>query len=298
MSTEATTTAPAVVDIPAISCPAVLLPTKADLTQMGKDLACMPGKLRAMIETQAVQLGAEAVEQLEKSQYSLNSLHQGWHYARFEPRIVQTNGAASTIIKGLALFAVLYALKDYVLGIPIACLAAIVLKLGFDILDYRILPVIQRVPIKDFIVFTITLFLTVYTDLVIAVIIGVIFALLLFFKQSITIFNFKYQHKVSPISETNFEVDNQDHQSHVSVLQPQGPLFIGSVESLINIYAKAPKHEMLIIDMSSVDMIDLSGVYALEDLIKNVKLRNIKVRLSNINPDVENVLNNMNCTLN
>ena len=66
MSTEATTTAPAVVDIPAISCPAVLLPTKADLTQMGKDLACMPGKLRAMIETQAVQLGAEAVEQLEK----------------------------------------------------------------------------------------------------------------------------------------------------------------------------------------------------------------------------------------
>ena len=204
----------------------------------------------------------------------------------------------STIIKGLALFAVLYALKDYVLGIPIACLAAIVLKLGFDILDYRILPVIQRVPIKDFIVFTITLFLTVYTDLVIAVIIGVIFALLLFFKQSITIFNFKYQHKVSPISETDFEVDNQDHQSHVSVLQPQGPLFFGSVESLLNIYAKAPEHEMLIIDMSSVDMIDLSGVYALEDLIKNVKLRNIKVRLSNINPDVENVLNNMNCTLN
>ena len=204
----------------------------------------------------------------------------------------------STIIKGLALFAVLYALKDYVLGIPIACLAAIVLKLGFDILDYRILPVIQRVPIKDFIVFTITLFLTVYTDLVIAVIIGVIFALLLFFKQSITIFNFKYQHKVSPISETDFEVDNQDHQSHVSVLQPQGPLFFGSVESLLNIYAKAPEHEMLIIDMSSVDMIDLSGVYALEDLIKNVKSRNIKVRLSNINPDVENVLNNMNCTLN
>ena len=42
-----------------------------------------------------------AVEQAEKSKYSLNSIHQGWDYARFEPRIIQNNGEASTIIKGL-----------------------------------------------------------------------------------------------------------------------------------------------------------------------------------------------------
>tara|TARA_Y100001968_G_scaffold224025_1_gene206658 strand:+ start:180 stop:1421 length:1242 start_codon:yes stop_codon:yes gene_type:complete len=42
-----------------------------------------------------------AVEQSEKSKYSLHSLYQGWDYARFEPRIIQRQGEASTTIKGL-----------------------------------------------------------------------------------------------------------------------------------------------------------------------------------------------------
>ncbi len=42
-----------------------------------------------------------AVEQSEKSKYSLHSIHHGWHYSRFEPRIIQNKGEASTSIKGL-----------------------------------------------------------------------------------------------------------------------------------------------------------------------------------------------------
>ncbi len=42
-----------------------------------------------------------AVEQSEKSKYSLHSIHHGWDYARYEPRIIQREGEASTIIKGL-----------------------------------------------------------------------------------------------------------------------------------------------------------------------------------------------------
>ena len=42
-----------------------------------------------------------AVEQSEKSKYSLHSIHHGWDFARFEPRIIQSEGNASTIIKGL-----------------------------------------------------------------------------------------------------------------------------------------------------------------------------------------------------
>jgi len=42
-----------------------------------------------------------AVEQSKKSSYSLHSIHHGWDYARYEPRIIQSEGEASTIIKGL-----------------------------------------------------------------------------------------------------------------------------------------------------------------------------------------------------
>jgi len=52
-------------------------------------------------DTQASSLSTIAVEQSPQSKYSLNSLHQGWHYARFEPRIIQMQGDASTTIKSL-----------------------------------------------------------------------------------------------------------------------------------------------------------------------------------------------------
>ncbi len=42
-----------------------------------------------------------AVQQSANSKYSLNSIHHGWDYARFEPRIIQKEGDASTNIKGL-----------------------------------------------------------------------------------------------------------------------------------------------------------------------------------------------------
>ena len=51
---------------------------------------------------------------------------------------------------------------------------------------------------------------------------------------------------------------------------------------------------MLIIDMSHVTMIDLSGVYALEDLIKNTEAKNIKVFVSNATHHINKVLVKLN----
>ena len=59
-------------------------------------------------------------------------------------------------------------------------------------------------------------------------------------------------------------------------------------------YATIYKHEILIVDMSEVTMIDLSGVYALEDMIKGAKAKNIKVFVSNANHHIENVLEKLN----
>ncbi len=50
---------------------------------------------------EASSLSTLAIEQGPQSKYYLNSLQQGWHYARFEPRIIQMQGEASTTIKSL-----------------------------------------------------------------------------------------------------------------------------------------------------------------------------------------------------
>ena len=51
---------------------------------------------------------------------------------------------------------------------------------------------------------------------------------------------------------------------------------------------------MLIVDMSDINMIDLSGVYAMEDFVRNVKSKNINVFISNINSNIKDVMENMN----
>ena len=43
----------------------------------------------------------QAIEQKSLSNYSLTALHQGWHFGRFEPKIIQVNGNAKTKLKAL-----------------------------------------------------------------------------------------------------------------------------------------------------------------------------------------------------
>ncbi len=199
----------------------------------------------------------------------------------------------ASIVHGLTLLAILLGLGFLVAAIPTACLAAILFKVGIDILDYRILPVLRKLPISDLLVFVIVLFITVYADLMIAVAIGVVFALLKSFKEVILTFKSTYQHKTMHLSKSDFAMKVKD-ELPVSVLQPEGPLFFGSTETLRKIYIKAPKHEMLIVDMGYVTMIDLSGAYTLEDLINNAKANDIKVFVSNASSDIKKVLEKVN----
>ena len=203
----------------------------------------------------------------------------------------------STIVKGLTLFAVLSGLSYLVAAIPIACLAAILFKLGFDILDYRILPVLKKIPLLDLFIFLIVLFITVYKNLMFAVFVGFVFAVLLSLKKIKLVLRKKYNHKIIPFLESDFYSDKYDkiklENLPIIILQPKGPLFFGSIESLINSYSSSIKHEIVIIDMVDVNEIDLSGAYALEDLIKAANSQNIKVFVSNIQPTVRTILSRL-----
>ena len=80
----------------------------------------------------------------------------------------------SSIVYGLTLFAILFGFKFLVESIPLACIAAILFKIGFDIMDYRILPILNRLSLSDILIFTLVLFITVFGNLIVAVGVGVI----------------------------------------------------------------------------------------------------------------------------
>ena len=71
------------------------------------------------------------------------------------------------------------------------------------------------------------------------------------------------------------------------VLKPHGSIFFGSVESMLDTYSRAYKHQTLIIDMGEVTMVDLTGIYAFEDLIASLQKKNIDVFMTNIDSKIE-----------
>ena len=204
----------------------------------------------------------------------------------------------ATIIKGLTMLAILSGLGFLVAAIPNACLAAILFKLGFDILDYRILPIIKKLPKIDILIFTIVFFITIYKDLMIAVAIGIFIASILSIKNISLILKSTYTHKNIKFSKSIFapsEISLEKlNRLPIQVLQPQGPLFFGSIESLLKIYSTNSKHKLLILDLSFTTMIDLSGTYALEDLINLLKTKKIKVFTFCPNSKIQDVLKRLN----
>ena len=82
----------------------------------------------------------------------------------------------SGVLRAAILLALVLGLGKYVEAIPHAALAGILIKVGWDIIDWRFLSRVHRVQKAHLIVLLITLGLTVFLDLVTAVAIGLIAA--------------------------------------------------------------------------------------------------------------------------
>ena len=203
----------------------------------------------------------------------------------------------ASIVHGATLLAILLGLGSLVAIIPTACLAAILFKVGIEIMDYRILPVLRKLPTTDLSIFTIVFLVTVFEDLMIAIAIGTVFALISSRDEIKSIFKSNSSKMISNLTETKYTLKSHDinlEELPVKILKPDGPLFFGSVEPMIESYARTDKHDILIVDLSAVSMIDVTGIYALEDLIKNSLKKNTEVFISEVDSKVEEILQELN----
>ena len=82
----------------------------------------------------------------------------------------------SGVLRAAILLGLVLGLGRYVESIPHAVLAGILVKVGWDIIDWRFITRIHRVQREHLLVMSITLLLTVFLDLVTAVAIGLIAA--------------------------------------------------------------------------------------------------------------------------
>ena len=203
-----------------------------------------------------------------------------------------SSSSLSSIVYGLTLLAILLGLKFVVAVIPLACIAAILLKVGFDILDYRILPILRKLPASDFLTFIIVLFITVFYDLILAVGVGVIIATIQSLDSIKRYIKSTHKHKFILIEDWTKNLNLKKNTS-INIFKLEGPIFFGSMKSLVKSYVKSEKKDILIIDINDITRVDLSGAYALEDLIKGAQA-NTLVYVLNENIKVDKVLRKVN----
>ncbi len=192
----------------------------------------------------------------------------------------------ATMTHGVVIAVLILGLGPLAENIPMAALAAILFKVGIDILDYRIIPVLHRLPATDMMVFWTVLTVTVVQDLLSAMAIGFILAFFRFVQEVSRV----YQHRVVYLDDLESFLLADELEKKIKVLKPQGPLFFGSIETLECTYESDDSHDELIIDLAGVPMVDLSGAYALEDLILKATSQGKEVFICNAAERVEDIL--------
>ncbi len=178
----------------------------------------------------------------------------------------------SGVVRAGILLALVLGLGRYVESIPHAVLAGILIKVGWDIIDWRFLTRILSVQREHLLVMLITLGLTVFLDLVTAVAIGLIAAGMASARQferleldsvvSVPLLDQSFL----PESQETDEVD--DFSARVGLIALRGSFSVASSNKLINtIGMDIQDHDVVILDFSNTVYMDDSAALVVEQLV-------------------------------
>ena len=178
----------------------------------------------------------------------------------------------SGVVQAGILLVLVLGLGGYAEKIPHAVLAGILMKVGWDIIDWRFITRIHRVRPEHLLVMLITLGLTVFLDLVTAVAIGLIAAGMASARQFERL---ELDRVVSvPLLDQSFlpgatqGVDADSFSARVGLVALRGSFTVASSSKLIDtISVDIRDHEVVIMDFSDTVYFDDSAALVVEQLI-------------------------------
>lgn len=186
------------------------------------------------------------------------------------------------MIHAVVLVLILIILMPYAAMIPMPAIAAILFMVAYNMCQWRTFAeLVKTAPKSDIAVLILTFLLTIVFDLVIAIEIGLLVAVLLFMKRmsDVTeVHSWKY-------AEDEEEAEREKLRKlspHINVYEISGPLFFGAADVIGRIAVK-DHAKCLILRMRSVPALDSTALNAMTDLYKNCEKRGITLILSHVN---------------
>jgi SulP family sulfate permease len=196
----------------------------------------------------------------------------------------------SGVICGLILLAVVLFLGRLAGAIPLAALAGVLMMAAWGMFEWEPLRMMRRVPASDTLVMLTTMLVTVFSDLISAVLIGMVLAAVLFIHRMGRLGMLaEPEHELSRLSD---EIREQMRRHRISVCSVEGPLFFGAVKSFSREITQASPN-ILILDMKGVPVIDLSGAQAIGNVVGRMAARGKRVLISGMRQEARKVLHQL-----
>jgi SulP family sulfate permease len=193
----------------------------------------------------------------------------------------------SGIIHALALLTLALGLGNVVALVPTAVLAAILMKVGWDIIDWGYLRRIRRLPREKVVVMLVTLSLTVFVDLITAVAVGIILASFVNSRWSAEE-QLKGLKQSADVDELDALTDVErallrTANGRVLLTMLHGSFSYASARELARRDTQATVlHDVIIYDFSHTGYLDPSAALAIDDMIDLSRKHGRHVILSGI----------------
>ncbi len=182
-------------------------------------------------------------------------------------------GRLSSFTAAVGLLVLVVSMTDVLNAIPVGVLVGIMFMVSVGTFEWSSFSHLKHMPKSDvFVMVTVTI-ITVFADLAIAVIAGVIVSALVFAWKHARIFSKEYM-----------------EEDGTKVYELEGPLFFGSATTFSDTFDIKNDPQKVIMDFKNARVMDFSGVEAIDNIVKKYEKEGKTLHLRHLSQDCKKIL--------
>ena len=180
----------------------------------------------------------------------------------------------SGVAAALFLLAFIMFASSLIEMIPMAALVGVMFIVVLGTFEWSSLRIIRKIPVTDAFVLVLVSAVTVFTDLAVAVVVGVIVSALFF----------AWEHA------SHIHVKSYDTEDGARVYELNGPLFFGSVKNFLDLFHPEDDPDDVIIEFQNSRVVDHSAIEAIDNLAEKYIRAGKQLHLRHLSPECTELL--------
>lgn len=185
-------------------------------------------------------------------------------------------GRLSGISAALFLLSFILFASDLIETIPVAALVGVMFMVVLGTFEWSSFRILSKIPRTDAFVLVLVSIVTVFTDLAVAVIIGVIVSALVFAWKA----------------ASHMDAKTYTNEQGSVIYELHGPLFFGSIHSFNRLFDPRQDPDDIIIDFRYTRVHDHSGLEAISSLAERYTRLGKTLHLIHMSPECKELLGN------